>query len=1371
MVFLPGNHVLDMNITVANKTGLAMCGESSSGTVATLICNGLVGLSFMNMTDLKVSSLAFTSCSRDYGITPSSNYAMLLQSTRDAKLFNCSFHDNLGTALVVNSTNIILAGNNDFVHNHCTESNFCVGGGGIATVSSNLTFIGNTTFMENNATYGAAGIYLMNCGLTSTGNIQFINNTNTGFSKDTSAGAIWASASSLHFNGTNSFIGNSAGYGGCAISAATNTRFRDFNHSLAGYGGAIYASDNSQLSFTGTNNFNSNSAVRNGGAICASDNSEVSFTGINNLNNNYAGEDGGVIYAKTDTLISFSGTSNFNHNSAKHGGAIYTTDNTVLNLTGASNFSSNSAVMDGGAICTLDNIVLSFNGTNVFINNIVSEEGDGGAIFTMYNTVIIFTGTNNFSNNSAVGDGGAICTYDNTVFSFTGTNYFNRNSAVMDGGAIIASDNSELSFTGTNNFSNNSAIRDGGVIYTYGDTVLSFTGANYFNRNYASQTGGAIYTFDNTVLSFTGTNNFNSNSAENGGAIYTVDNTILSFTGTNNFNNNCAAEDGGMIHAKINTSFCFCGNSHFNHNSAIYGGAIYIGLGIKTALNFTGTSSFNNNSVAWDGGAIYAWNNSKVSFNGTSYFNSNSAAGNDGGGALYLSNSKLFILPNTSIYWKDNHARFGGAIYIEDAFPFIYCTLIDTYTPKEECFFQLPNQNLSIGIDAQLVFKNNSADDAGSVLYGGAIDTCRLTGLDSYSSGEVFDLLVHIEDDDTTSSISSDPFRICPCENNHPNCSKSYRYSLYPGETFYVSVVAYGQRNGAIPVGVRSHIRNGTFQSFQYKQQVKTTCTTLNYTVFALYEFFDSYMYLYADGLCQTFSDRLLLHFNINQTCPPGFQLSESASSCVCEQRLAKYTNQCNITTGLGRITRDSHQRFWVGYDNQSCELILHPLCSFDYCVSHKVDFPLNNTDMQCAYNRSGLLCGACKRNYSLLLGTSQCKRCTNSHVVLLIPFAVTGVALVFLLLVCKLTVATGTLSGLVFYANIVGVNRTIFLPVKSTDAFSVFIAWLNLDFGIETCFFDGMDAYSKTWLQFVFPAYILVIVGLVIFSSHFSRRFTKFLGNNPVSILATLILLSYAKILRTLITAIYIAYLEYPMYQRWVWLHDANIDYLSGKHIPLFLVAVLVFLFLFLPYTVILLFGQWLQAISHLKLFSWVNRLKPFMDSYHAPYKPRHRYWPGLLLVFRFVLLLVFAFSPQQDPRFHLVAILVGTGILIVWAWVSGGIYKNWCLDALEGSFALNLIILAAATTYTYNINRSEGNQLAVGYTSVSIALATFIGIFAIQLVEMTGLTQYLKRMYKALKRPSERVLEDSLPDRLVNTTRYELMPHVAPTSTECNW
>ena len=247
-----------------------------------------------------------------------------------------------------------------------------------------------------------------------------------------------------------------------------------------------------------------------------------------------------------------------------------------------------------------------------------------------------------------------------------------------------------------------------------------------------------------------------------------------------------------------------------------------------------------------------------------------------------------------------------------------------------------------------------------------------------------------------------------------------------------------------------------------------------------------------------------LLHIlvTINQTCPPGFNISVSAKSCVCEQRLAQYTNQCIITNGVGQITHDSKKQFWVGYDHSSHELILHPHCPFDYCVNDAKTFPLNNTDVQCAYNRSGLLCGHCKEGYSLVLGT----------------------------------VITGTLSGLGFYANIVGVNRTTFLPVGSTDALSVFVEWLNLDFGIETCFYNGMDAYTKTWLQFVFPAYIWVLVGLMIFISHFSQKFANLLCSNPVSLLATLILLKGSSHID--------CYSLYPTYNRKVWLYHGNINY-----------------------------------------------------------------------------------------------------------------------------------------------------------------------------------------------------------------------------------
>ena len=209
-----------------------------------------------------------------------------------AELVNCSFHDNHGTALVVMNTTLVLAGNTTFARNHC-EDDYCVGGGGIAANSSNLTFIGDTMFFGNNATFGnnpthgAAGIDMIESSLTSTGNIHFINNTNNGnfIGYDFGPlGAIWASASSLHFTGINNFINNSAD-NGIGVIGVTNTSLsftgsNTFNYNSGILGGAIYAECDSVLSFSGTNTFIGNSGFF-GGAIFTSGSKSVNFTGTN----------------------------------------------------------------------------------------------------------------------------------------------------------------------------------------------------------------------------------------------------------------------------------------------------------------------------------------------------------------------------------------------------------------------------------------------------------------------------------------------------------------------------------------------------------------------------------------------------------------------------------------------------------------------------------------------------------------------------------------------------------------------------------------------------------------------------------------------------------------------------------------------------------------------------------------------------------------------------------------------------------------------------------------------------------------------------------------------------------------------------------
>ena len=336
-------------------------------------------------------------------------------------------------------------------------------------------------------------------------------------------------------------------------------------------------------------------------------------------------------------------------------------------------------------------------------------------------------------------------------------------------------------------------------------------------------------------------------------------------------------------------------------------------------------------------------------------------------------------------------------------------------------------------------------------------------------------------------------------------------------------------------------------------------------------------------------------------------------------------------------------------------------------------------------------------------------------------------------LLVLKMTVSTGTINGLIFFANIVAANQAIFFPPGSSNILTVFIAWLNLDLGIETCFYNGMDEYARTWLQFAFPIYIWATVGTIIVVSHFISTISRILGNNPISVLATLFLISYAKILRTVYTSLSYTFLVYPNGSVVaVWLYDGNIQYLRGKHIPLFIAAVLYLLFVFLPFTLLLFLWPWLQAKSNNRFLSWVNspKLKPLMDSYTAPYRDKQRYWTGMLLLFRGGLFLAFAVNTLGDPSINLLCITIASLTIAFFAWIQGGVYKKWYIDVLESFFILQLGFLSAAT---YDVRARSGNQAAVVYTFVGTNLVVFtvIVIFHIywQLKEHFGCPNVLKR------------------------------------------
>ena len=551
------------------------------------------------------------------------------------------------------------------------------------------------------------------------------------------------------------------------------------------------------------------------------------------------------------------------------------------------------------------------------------------------------------------------------------------------------------------------------------------------------------------------------------------------------------------------------------------------------------------------------------------------------------------------------------------------------------------------------------------------------------------------------------------CSDNFISPNYSYHnISIKKGEMFTVSIAAVDHDgyavNSTIISSFSSESGKGHLKDSQVVQQVGNQCTELEYNVYSLDNSAQIHINLYTDTPCGNRVSTKTLNLNfLPCICPVGFQVSQSENDCICEcdQRLKQH----QITTcSAENETILVETNIWIGfgdYTNET-ELIIHD-CPFDYCVQEPVHVNLSSADEQCAYNRTGILCGMCQEGLSLVVGSSRCRECSDNSISLLIPFALAGIALVAFILLFNLTVATGTIHGLIFYANILSANHSLFLPPSTSNFLTVFISWLNLDLGIEACFYDGMDSYGKFLLQLAFPTYLFVLIGTIIALCEVSKKFATLLSNrNPVAALCTLILLSYSKLIRTIITALQFTHLDYPDgLRKIVWLYDANVPYFTVSHIPRFIAAFIVII-LGAIYTILLFFGQWFSRCSNRKIMKWAQNTKynAFIDAYHAPFTPKHRYWFGLLLFAQITHNVVASMATGPIPILSAACVALG---LILLKLLNTRIYKNRLQDSLETLFLTDIVILAVATFYI--IVTKEG-QLPLANTSMAISFILFL-------------------------------------------------------------
>ena len=160
--------------------------------------------------------------------------------------------------------------------------------------------------------------------------------------------------------------------------------------------------------------------------------------------------------------------------------------------------------------------------------------------------------------------------------------------------------------------------------------------------------------------------------------------------------------------------------------------------------------------------------------------------------------------------------------------------------------------------------------------------------------------------------------------------------------------------------------------------------------------------------------------------CPAGFTLQ--SGSCNCDPILDTHgihIDTCDIDQSA--IHRPANT--WVVHTNSNdTRYVASNHCPMDYCLPHSSHLNLLHPDLQCQFNRTGILCSQCQHSLSMVFGSSRCIHCTDMYILISMIVVVAGIALVVLLYLLNLTVTNGTITGIIFYANIISINDSVFL-------------------------------------------------------------------------------------------------------------------------------------------------------------------------------------------------------------------------------------------------------------------------------------------------------------------------------------------------------
>ena len=548
---------------------------------------------------------------------------------------------------------------------------------------------------------------------------------------------------------------------------------------------------------------------------------------------------------------------------------------------------------------------------------------------------------------------------------------------------------------------------------------------------------------------------------------------------------------------------------------------------------------------------------------------------------------------------------------------------------------------------------------------------------------------------------------ICYCSYDEEyNCSVDVLGPVFPGQKLQVGLLTlHADTFSDFILFVETHapfLLNSACRLVHQSESinlVNSYCNVYNFTISSdLLKECEMFLTIHDQYNMHKFHDAFYVRL---LACPIGFELFNGV--CDCDPLLSNSElNIRNCYIDESSIQRPTNTWIFAHSEDQSNRTkYSFSRCPMDYSLPFSSHANLLYPDAQCQFKRSGTLCSQCQNGFSMIFGSSKCMKCTNRYIFITVIIIVAGIILVVLLYFLNLTVTNGSISGVIFYANIISINDSTFLINGNLyKPLRLFISFTNLDLGIETCFYNGMDSYVKMWLQLFFPLYLITIVTLIIIVSRYSYKIQRLTCTRSLPILATLFLLSYTSVLRAVSTVLfsYSTITKLPSgQQELVWSIDASVHLFEFKFIILFITCLILFLIL-IPLNFVLLFTRYLAW------FKIVYRFKPLLDAFQGSYKYRYYYWIAVNILVRNLFYILSVLTLE-------LSLVVSALILIMFTTLNGYIQpnKNHLINVQELLLLVNLSIM-----YTTAASHPHWGNIAIN-VMVSIAFLQFCGIVLI--------------------------------------------------------